>query len=79
MAHHPAMTARGHKHQANNSMDRHHERPLPYDPLEAATQLRNEIHSLIRRYGQESDVSVYTAIGALRMVEHDLVTMLDTK
>lgn len=45
--------------------------------VEAGVMLRNEIRSLIRRYGQESSITAYQAIGALRMVEHDIVDMMD--
>ncbi len=44
---------------------------------DAGAMLRRELRSVIRRYGQESDVTAYQAIGALRMVEHDIVDMLD--
>ena len=46
---------------------------------EAGAMLRRELRSVIRRYSQESDVTAYQAIGALRMVEHDIVDMLDNK
>lgn len=42
----------------------------------AATQLRNELMAVIRRYGKESDVSVYTALGALEIVKADLIEKL---
>lgn len=35
--------------------------------------------SLLRRAGFESNVSVYEAIGALRICEHDLLRMLDLR
>lgn len=41
--------------------------------------LRYEIHKAIRRAGFESNVSVYEAIGALRVCEHDLLKMLDSR
>ena len=41
--------------------------------------LRYEIHKAIRRAGFESNVSVYEAIGALRICEHDLLRMLDKR
>jgi len=44
---------------------------------EAPTQLRREILNIIRRYGQESDVTVYQALGALEVVKADLIDMLD--
>ena len=45
---------------------------------EAGAMLRRELRAVIRRYGQESDVTAYQAIGALRMVEHDIVDTLDS-
>jgi hypothetical protein len=45
---------------------------------EAGAMLRRELRSVIRRYGQESDITAYQAIGALRVVEHDIVDMLDS-
>lgn len=45
--------------------------------LSASDRIRREIHDVIRRYGEESDVTVYQALGVLRMVEHDLIAMLD--
>ena len=43
----------------------------------ASCQLRREVHDVIRRYGQESDVTVYQAIGVLEIVKIDLVDMLE--
>ena len=51
--------------------------PVSEAEPQSGTQLRAEIHAAIRRAGVESDVTTYQAIGALRMVEHDLVKMLD--
>jgi hypothetical protein len=45
---------------------------------DAGAMLRQELRSVIRRYGQESDITAYQAIGALRVVEHDIVDMLDS-
>ena len=45
----------------------------------ASSMLRYEIHRAIRRAGFESNVSVYEAIGALRICEHDLLQMLDLR
>lgn len=42
----------------------------------AQDQLRVEIHSAIRRYGQESDLSVYMAVAVLEVVKFDLLEML---
>lgn len=44
--------------------------------MEAATQLKNEIENIIHRYGMESDVSVFTAIGALEAVKANLLDRL---
>lgn len=46
-------------------------------PVPASDQLRHEIHEAIRRYGEESDATVYQAIGVLEIVKLDLVEMLD--
>ena len=46
---------------------------------DAGTMLRRELHNVIRRYGQESDVTAYQAIGALRMVEYDIIEMLNSQ
>ena len=46
-------------------------------PDSAANQLRNSIMADIRRFAQESDVSVCEALGVLRMVENDLITMIN--
>jgi hypothetical protein len=45
--------------------------------VDAGAMLRQELRSVIRRYGKESDVTAYQALGALRIVEHDIVDMLD--
>jgi hypothetical protein len=39
---------------------------------ESGDQLRREIHSVITRYSQESDVSTWEVIGALEAVKMDL-------
>lgn len=44
----------------------------------ATDQLRSEIHKLLKRYGKESDVTVYQILGLLRVIEFDLVEMLET-
>lgn len=36
-------------------------------------QLRKEIWAVIRRYGKESDVSIYTVLGTLEVVKADLI------
>lgn len=46
-------------------------------PDAAATQLRNTIMADIRRFAEESDVSVCEALGVLRMVENDLITLIN--
>jgi hypothetical protein len=43
----------------------------------AANQLRTSIMADIRRFAQESDVSVCEALGVLRMVENDLILMIN--
>lgn len=45
----------------------------------AASQLRHELMNAVLRYGRESDVTVYQAIGALEAVKADLIDMLDGK
>lgn len=44
--------------------------------LTASRQLRDEIHSAITRYGKESNVTVYQALGVLEIVKIDLVDLL---
>lgn len=46
---------------------------------EAGCLLRIEIHKAIRRIGIESEITAYQVIGALRVVEHDLLAMLDSR
>ena len=43
----------------------------------AANQLRSSIMADIRRFAQESDVSVCEALGVLRMVENELIQMIN--
>ena len=45
--------------------------------LNASWLLRRELRAVIRRYGQESEVTVYQAIGVLEIVKLDLVDMLE--
>lgn len=45
--------------------------------VQASNQLRAEIRSVLKRYGQESGITVYQAIGVLEVVKHDLVDMLE--
>ena len=40
-------------------------------------QLRSELHAVLKRWAEESDVSICEAIGVMRIVEHDLLNMLD--
>lgn len=47
--------------------------------FEASDQLRKQIHDVIRRYGQESDITVYQVMGVLEMVKLDMVDMLERK
>lgn len=49
------------------------------DNTTPGSQLREEIHAAITRSGLESELTVYQAIGALRIVEHDLLKMLDNQ
>jgi len=42
-----------------------------------ATQLRNELMNVILRYGLESDLSVYTALGAIVVIQRDLIDRLE--
>lgn len=44
---------------------------------DAGTQLRAELWNVIRRYGQESGVTAYQAIGALQLVQQDVIDALD--
>lgn len=46
---------------------------------QAGSILRREIHAAIRRMGLESGITVYQAIGALRVCEHDLLRQLDRR
>ncbi len=46
-------------------------------PDSAATMLRTSIMADIRRFAQESDVSVCEALGVLRMVENDLIQLIN--
>lgn len=48
----------------------------PHNPT-ASDQLRRELHQVISRYGQESDVTFYQTIGVLEIVKLDLVDMLE--
>lgn len=45
----------------------------------ASDQLRKQIHDVIRRYGQESELTVYQAVGVLEIVKLDLVEMLERR
>lgn len=47
------------------------------EPERHSTQLRDELHSVLKRWAAESDVSICEAIGVMRIVEHDLMNMLD--
>lgn len=46
---------------------------------DGGTMLRHEIHAAIKRAGQESDITLYQALGALTVVQHDLIEMLDSQ
>jgi hypothetical protein len=41
-----------------------------------STQLKNEIHNVISRYGQESDVTVYETIAVLEIIKFELIEHL---
>lgn len=43
---------------------------------EANSKLRQELLAIIYRYGQESDVTVYAALGCLEVVKADLLEKL---
>lgn len=47
------------------------------EPQRHSTQLRDELHSVLKRWAAESDVSICEAIGVMRIVEHDLMNMMD--
>jgi septum formation topological specificity factor MinE len=46
------------------------------DNSDANSQLRREILALIYRYGQESDVTVYSVLGVLDIVKADIIEKL---
>ena len=41
----------------------------------AISQLRVEMHKLIMRYGEESDVTLYQVLGMLEVVKQDLMDL----
>lgn len=45
--------------------------------INAGSMLRKELRSVIQRYGQESDVTVYQLIGCLEVVKQDVIDMMD--
>lgn len=45
--------------------------------INAGSMLRKELRSVIQRYGQESDVTVYQLIGCLEVVKQDVLDMMD--
>lgn len=47
------------------------------DSNQAATMLYAEIMATIKRYGAESDVSAYQAIGAIEMAKFSLIEMIE--
>ena len=49
------------------------------DNSEPGRLLRIQIHAAIPRMGLESTITTYQAIGALRGVEHDLISMMDKR
>lgn len=46
------------------------------DPT-TGSMLRKELLAVVKRYGQESDVTVYQLIGALEVVKQDVLDMFD--
>lgn len=52
---------------------------MPNENPEDGRLLRIEIHAAIRRMGLESGITMYQAIGALRVVEHDLISIMDRR
>lgn len=42
-------------------------------------QLREEMYNMIIRYGKESDITVYQAIGVLEVLKFDLIEMLEER
>jgi hypothetical protein len=49
------------------------------DFVPTSKMIREEIHNVICRYCKEGEGTVYQIIGALRIVEHDLIEMLEGK
>ena len=47
--------------------------PMGNPKPEANTMLKKEMEALIYRYSQESDVTVYSVIGALEVVKQNLM------
>lgn len=45
--------------------------------MDADNQLRHEIVELIQRYGVETNMTVYQAIGLLEVVKRDLLKLLE--
>lgn len=43
----------------------------------AATQLRTELLSTIKRAAAESDITLCQALGVIRIVEHDIIRLLE--
>lgn len=48
-----------------------------FGSLQAPSQFRKEVLAIVRRYGQESDLTIYQALGALEVVKADLLDMLN--
>lgn len=46
------------------------------DSLVASNQFKNEVTSVIKRYASESDLSVFLMIGALEVVQQELMQQL---
>lgn len=45
--------------------------------VKVGDQMRQEIHAVIKRYGDESDVTVYQTLGVLHIVMGDIERMLE--
>jgi septum formation topological specificity factor MinE len=48
-------------------------------PLDASNKLRRELLSVIKRYGNESDVTFYQVLGTLEVVKSDIISWLEDR
>lgn len=55
------------------------ERQARGDCVDGSNQIRKELHAVIKRYMDESDVTVYQMLGTLDAVKMDLWDMLERK